>query len=228
VTLTRIQFAADSQLATFLHSGRNPPVIFHAQVHDAWYVSLREASLKQVIDQSLARAEGGKGGMLSPPTPSTQRPAGRPGGESMAPSVEVNSTLYVSPAAASKSRGALSAYLEWQSHRRALLNCPIWYALYRAGLVPSEMDEAAKRAVAMRYLGFVPVSPDGALFAYAAKRDEVVNSRHGSPARPVFHPGVEAASPLAQLLDQFRNLRVDVRFREDGLHTVLTLVRKER
>ncbi len=209
VTITRIQFAADSVLAQFLKSGRNPPVIFHAQVHDAWYVSLREASLKQVIDQSLARAEAKKAGRVSE-------------------SVEVNSTLYVSPAAASKSREALSAYLEWESHRRALINCPIWYALYRAGLVSSGMDKAAKKAVAMRYLGFVPVSPDGALFAYDPKRDEVVNRRHGSPARPVFHPGVEAASPLAQLLDQFRNLRVDVRFREDGLHTVLTLERNER
>jgi hypothetical protein len=102
----------------------------------------------------------------------------------------------------------------------------------------------------MRYLGYVPVSPDGALFDYDPKTDEVSNRRHGSPARPVYlspdlvnpqavvkwpAPSLagsrtesKAASPTGQLLDQFRTLRVDVHFREDGLHTVLTLEQNER
>jgi hypothetical protein len=208
VTITRIQFAPDSEAAKSLGMERNPPAIFHAHVDNAWYVSLREDSLKRVIDQALARAEAKKAGKEGQTT-------------------EINSTLYASPAAAVKSREALSYYLEWQSHRRAMLNCPIWYSLYRAGLVPANADESTKKTVAKRYLGFVPVSPEGALFAYDSKMDEVVNSRHGSPARPVLHPGIESSSPLSQLLDQFRNLRVDVRFREDGLNTVLTIERKE-
>jgi hypothetical protein len=207
IKITRIQLAPQSEVAKALRMEKNPPAIFHAYVDKAWYVSLREASLKQVIDRSLDRAEAKKAGKESE-------------------TVEINSALYLSPAAASKSREALSYYLEGQSRRRAMLNCPIWYSLHRAGLIPADADEAAKKSVARRYLGFVPVSPDGALFTYDPKTDDVVNSRHGSPARPVVHKSIESASPLSQLLDQFRNVRVDVRFREDGLHSIVTLERK--
>jgi hypothetical protein len=54
----------------------------------------------------------------------------------------------------------------------------------------------------------------------------VVNRRHGSPRQPRLHPGVDDASPLGQLLEQFRAVRADLRFREDGIHTTLTFERK--
>ncbi len=206
ITITRIQFGPESQLAKSLKMEK--PAIFHAQVNKAWYVSLREDSLKQIIDGAIQRDEARKAGKESE-------------------AVDINSALYLSPAAASKAHEALGYYLEWQSHRRSMLNCPIWYSLYHAGLVPSAADEPTKKAVAMRFLGFVPVSPDGSRFAYDSTRDEVVNRRHGSPARPTLHAGVEPASPLGQLLAQLRTIRVDLRFREDGFHTVLTIERDE-
>ncbi len=78
----------------------------------------------------------------------------------------------------------------------------------------------------MRYLGFVPVSPDGAAYVYDPRTDEIRNSRHGSLRQPRLHAALEDSSALGRLLDQFRTLRVDLRFREDGVNTVLTIERR--
>ena len=78
----------------------------------------------------------------------------------------------------------------------------------------------------MKYLGFIPVSPDGAPFRYQAGADEVVNERHGTLSNPRLHSTIDPASPLADLLEQFQSLRADLRFREDGVHTVVTFSRK--
>jgi hypothetical protein len=53
-----------------------------------------------------------------------------------------------------------------------------------------------------------------------------VNARHGSLRQPVLRAGLDAGSPLAQLLEEFRALRADLRFREDGIHTVVTVERR--
>jgi hypothetical protein len=53
----------------------------------------------------------------------------------------------------------------------------------------------------------------------------VVNERHGSFRKPTLHKTTAEGSPLNFLLDQLRSLRADLRFREDGIHTVLTLDR---
>ena len=37
---------------------RKPPDLYHARIDDWWYVSLREAPLKELIDHSVARREG--------------------------------------------------------------------------------------------------------------------------------------------------------------------------
>jgi hypothetical protein len=73
----------------------------------------------------------------------------------------------------------------------------------------------------------VPVSPDGAAYRHEAKTDEVVNVRHGSLRRPKSHTDLEKNAPLAQLLEQLRTVRADLRFRADGIHTVLTLQRQK-
>jgi hypothetical protein len=78
----------------------------------------------------------------------------------------------------------------------------------------------------MHFFGFVPVSPDGAAYIYDARLGEITNVRHGSLRQPVLAASIEDGSALGQLLSLFRTLRVDFRFREDGLHTTLTMERK--
>jgi hypothetical protein len=41
-----------------------------------------------------------------------------------------------------------------------------------------------------------------------------------------MHTGVEAGSPLAQLLEEFRSVPADLRFGDDGLHTTVTIERQ--
>lgn len=183
-------------------------VLYHAVVDDAWYISTREASLNRLIDHAVARREA-KGTAAKK--------------EDLIP---VNASLYIAPSAAQKAGAALRYYLEWECHRRALPNLPIWYALYRGGLVDERTPAKARDAAALRFLGFVPVSPDGAAYAYDARTGEVVNRRHGSWRQPQWHAGIEPASPLGRLLDQFPTMRADLRFQEDGVNTTVTLERK--
>ena len=42
---------------------------------------------------------------------------------------------------------------------------------------------------------------------------------------PDLHPAIGEASPLAKMLDRFASIRADLRFREDGIHTIVTLKR---
>ena len=188
---------------------KEAPVLYHARIDDAWYLSTSEASLRDLVDRS---AEHGEGGRLK--AAAKEKP------------VLMNGSVYLAPAAANQGRQALQYYLGWQSHRRALVNGPMLYSLFRSGLIREDDSAEAKRAVALRYLGFVPVSPDGASFAYEAKTDEVVNRRHGSLRQPIWHRDMDAGSPLARLLDQFQTLRADLRFKEDGVQTTVTIERK--
>ncbi len=142
--------------------------------------------------------------------------------------VEVNSSLYLSPAAAEKTRDLLQKYLEAQVREQALKNDPIWYALYHSGVVAADADAKAAQSTADRWLGFVPASPDGSTYSYARRTDEVVNSRHGSVRCPEIHKTLAEDAPLNRLLDQLRSIRADLRFREDGIHTVLTVDRQQK
>ncbi|HEV3081036.1 MAG TPA: hypothetical protein VGY66_14740 [Gemmataceae bacterium] len=204
IPITRVQFQPGNMIADELRLKRLPN-LYHAVIEGWWYVSLREAPLKELIDRAVAK---------------------RAGKEVTGTAVPINFSVYAGPKAASEARQALHYYLEWETHRRALVNCPAWFTLYRSGLISPQAPETAKQAAAMRFLTFVPVSPDGATYAYAPEADEVVNQRHGSLRKPRLQPGIEDASPLGRLLEQFRSLRADLRFREDGVHTTVTIERK--
>ncbi len=117
-------------------------------------------------------------------------------------------------------------YLETTSHQQAMANLSVWYAFYRGGAIDGNASPEVMAAAARRYLGYVPVSPEGSPYTHEAKTDEVVNRRHGSLRRPTRHRGVEDTAPLGLLLEQIRSVRADLRFREDGIHTTLTIERK--
>ena len=139
----------------------------------------------------------------------------------------MNASVLLAPRALDRARGAIHRYLEWETHRRAVGNGPLWYALYRSGVLPRAATASVQEEATLRLLGFVPVSPDGAPYFYDRLTGEVWNIRHGSRPWPHLYPDLAEKAPLRQLLDEFRTLRVDLSFREDGVHTVLTIERKK-
>jgi hypothetical protein len=175
--------------------------LYYAMLDDAYYVSPREDCLHELIDRSLAS---------------------RGKERSKAETVAVNSSVYVAPGAQPHARAALAQYLEWETHRRALANGPLWYALYRSGVLSADASEETRRRVADRFFGYVPISPDGSSYRYDARAQEVVNARHGSLQRPQLHDELADKSPLNKLLAGLHSVRADLRFREDGVATVLT------
>jgi hypothetical protein len=213
VVVTAVEFAPTSTLVQQLNQDLRPnesrvlPKLYHAFVDDGWYIATSEAPLKDLIDRWVTRRDSKEAELA---------------GEQ----VTVNGSFYLAPKAAIKAASAVRFYLEWESHRRAITNTSIWEALYRAGILPEKATQKDKNALAMKFLGFVPVSPDGAGYALDPETGEVVNTRHGNLRRPKLHAGIDKGSPLDQLLDQFRTLRVDFRFREDGVNSVLTMERK--
>jgi hypothetical protein len=184
--------------------GKEPflPAVYYAMIDGAFYLTPSEALLRDLIDRAQDKG-GDKAG-----------------------AVEVNSSLYLSPAAAQATRSLVEKYLEAQVRQQALANEPIWYALYHAGVVPADADVARAREAAERWLGFVPAGPDGAAYTYDRKADEVINQRHGTLRRPKENRTLAEDSPLARLLDSLKSVRADLRFREDGIHTVLTVDRQ--
>jgi hypothetical protein len=102
---------------------------------------------------------------------------------------------------------------------------PIWLVL-RRGEIVEDFVSTESRQTALRLFGFVPVSPDGSSYRYDARRAEVNNEGYGSLRQPKLHSTLPEGSPVAQWLDRLRTVRVDLRFREDGVHTILTLDQK--
>lgn len=179
------------------------PAIYYAMIDGAFYVTLNEEAMRGLIDQAVGRRDGKT-------------------------AVEVATSLYLAPKAAAQSRGLLARLLEHQTREQARTSLPIWYALYRSGIVAHNATAEQAQTAAYRYLGFVPVSPDGTAYRYDRAHDEVVSERHGSFRKPTAHRTMAEGSPLNFLLDQLRSVRADLRFREDGIHTVLTLERAKK
>ncbi|MFO0968729.1 MAG: hypothetical protein U0793_24495, partial [Gemmataceae bacterium] len=182
------------------------PPLFHALIDDAWYLSLSEKSLHDIVDRSILRKEGKI----------------RKGKEAAA----VNTVLYIAPAAMREFKAGARLYLEYEAHRTALGNSYLWLPLYRSGLVSAKSSAAERKDAAMRFLGYEPISPDLAPDFYDARTGEVVNKRHGSPRKPALADGVDPDSPLGKLLENFEMIRADMRFREDGLHAAVVIRRK--
>jgi hypothetical protein len=170
VSIVRIRPTPNSELLRSFGEtpkGKEPfsPAAYYMLLDGAWYISLQESCLKGLIDRSVAKREA-------------KEPKGK------AEVVEVNNSLYLAPGAAVKAKDFLRALLEWESHRQALANTPVIYALCRAGLVDEKTPSRTMQELAMKYLGFVPVSPEGAGYTYDPMRGEVVNQRHGSRRLP--------------------------------------------
>jgi len=208
-TITRLKYGPGSTLISQLNQNQfaqlriKKAVLYHAVIGEGCYVGLDKGALKDLIDRAEERAKN----------------------PMKAATVAVNSSLYLAPRAAEQAGPALRQYLEWETHKRSLPNNSLWYPLYRAQLVREGMPESAKRATALKFLGFIPVSPDDTPYRYDAGRDEIVNQRHGSLRQPLLHPNLAEDSPLVGLLAQFPSLRIDLRFREDGFHSVITVER---
>jgi hypothetical protein len=181
-----------------------PPALHVAVIDEALHVSAHEDFLKKRIDEAEARKKSGE-----------SKPAG--------PEREANAGLYIGPANA---REAASLLLEYEGHSLALLNNEVWNCFYQAGALAPEAAEGPRQETVRRFLGFVPVSPDGSAYRYDARLGEVVNGRHGSLRRPELHGRVAETSELGQLLAQIKALRAELRFLDNGLHTVLTIERR--
>ena len=207
--ITRAKFGRDSQLVQQVNrnvKGKlTKVVLYHAVIEDGWYAGFDKGALLDMIDRAEERKK---------------QKAGK--GET----VPVNASLHLSPRSAQQSLAAVQQYLEWETHKRALPNDALWYTLYRTGLIDGKTPEKDKRAAALQFLGFIPVSPDDAPYKFDAARDEMVNQRHGSLRQPRLHESIADNSPLTALLTQFPSLRIDLRYREDGFHSIITVERK--
>jgi hypothetical protein len=183
------------------------PAIYYALVDGGWYASLQEQPIKDMIDRAEARKK----------QPANVKAEAR----------QVNSAFYLSPAVGTATKDYVRGLIEKESHRRALLNNPVWYGFQRAGMLTGNESEAVRQAVLYRYLGYVPVSPDGAAYVYDPRADEMTNVRHGSARRPAQRPALDSNSRLGQLLEKTLDITADLRFREDGVHTSVTIRRKQ-
>ncbi len=185
----------------FLPDTEAPSVIYQALIGDGYYLSLQEESLQHLIDLEKDKKTGKKGEMEP-----------------------LNASFYLAPSAA-KAADAVRLYLEWETHKQALANNAEWLALHRAGVVPADATPAERDRLAFHFLGYTPVSPDGSAYRYDAAAGEMVNVRHGSYRREHLEADLDKASPLRELLRQFKSVRADLDFREHGVHATLTLDR---
>jgi hypothetical protein len=206
VALARQQDPGSPVLSMFslLPSKEAPAALYVAVIDGSAQVSANEALIKSLIDDADARKkDGGK------------KPADVPR--------ESSAALFISPA---NMRDAANLFLEYEGHCLALLNNQAWNCFHQCGLLASDASDAKRRKTALQYLGFIPVSADGTTYRHDARRAEVANARHGTHRRPELKDRVAEGSELAKLLDEIRSLRAELRFHEDGLHTVLTIERR--
>ncbi len=191
-------------LLALLPTQEAPPALHVAAFGQTILISANEDFLKKRIDQAEARKKAGEG-----KTPEPAR--------------EANAGLFISPANA---RGAAGLFLEHEGHGLALLNNPVWNCFYQAGLLAPDAADPVREQTVRHFLGFVPVSPDGSPYRHDARRGEVVSERHGSQRRPDLHDQLAGTSELGKFLDQVRSVRAELRFLENGLHTVVTVERR--
>ncbi len=199
--------AAESPFATVvsvLPIQEAPAALHLALIDEDLYLSASEDFVKKRIDEAEARKK------------SKEK-------QSAESANEANAGLYIGPANAKE---AASLFLEYEGHNLALLNNEVWNCFYQSGLLKPSLTDSARNQIVQRLLGFIPVSPDGSRYSYDARSREVVNRRHGSLRQPVLHGQLAEASELGVLLKQIQSLRAELRFLDNGLHTVLTIERR--
>jgi hypothetical protein len=125
-----------------------------------------------------------------------------------------------------RNRRHVSALIEWllerQVRKQAHSANALWQSLYDARVVTPKMSEAEQEQVALRLWGFVPAAPDGSRSVWDAETRQVRNLRHGTSDRPTSHKSLDPKSPLLKFLRRFESVNADLRFREDGIHTIIT------
>jgi hypothetical protein len=183
------------------------PSVYYALVDGGFYLSLREDCIRNVIDQVVAIRE---------------RKGKKPEAGEV---VQLNSGLFFSPAASKSTMEVVHLYLHLTAHQHTIVNTPILEPLYRSGLLDKNAPLEEQQRLASQFYGFVPVSPDGCLYRFDTRLQEVVNVAHGS-LRQSRMPEKPTELPLQKLLAEVQNLRLDLRFREDGVHTVVTMNRQ--
>ena len=201
------------------------PAVYYAVTGRGLFFTLNEKTLHGLIDEATSK---------------------KPAGEA----VPVAMSLHLSPGRSV--RPAIKGQIAQAIHEEALKAAPLWHALYSSGVVPAGATPAEAAEAAYRWLGFVPVSPDGSVFRWDAKAGEVVNERHGtrrldqplpdllSPLtgqttverrstirKPVVPKTMRKGSPPDLLFDSLESVRADLRFREDGIHATVTMKRKK-
>jgi hypothetical protein len=186
------------------------PSLYYVLVDGGFYISLQEDCIKRVIDQAIAKREN-KG---------KQPEAGQV--------VQLNSGLYLSPSAAQSAMQLVNLGLGFLTHEYTLENSSVYAPLYQAGLLAKDASAEEQRRLAFQYFGFIPVSPDGTAYQFDSVRQEVVNAVHGSLRQPKLPEKPVTDLPLQKMLAEVLNLRLDLRFREDGIHTVVTLNRQAK
>jgi hypothetical protein len=191
-------------ILSLLPTQEAPSALYIASINGAVQVTASEAFLKKQIDQAQAPKKGGD-----------KKPAEAPR--------EANAAFSLNPNSAQE---GTSLYLQYEGHSLALLNNQVWNCFHQTGLLAPDASEAVSRATARRFLGYVPVSADGSTYRHDARWGEVINTRHGSHRQPQLQARLAEGSELARFLDQIRGLRAELRFLENGLHTVLTIDRR--
>jgi hypothetical protein len=213
VSINHIKFKEDSNIVKEVNRNRDPgdpvcmPSLHHAKIDGFWYISFREEPIRGLIDEWRMRGD-------------------RLPKESDL--VTGNSAIQLVPSNAVKAERALKLYQEWESHCRSVANCSAWQTLFRTKVLPEGASKQEMNRAALHWFGYIPVSPDRRPYVYVAKFDEVENVWHGSPRNPQMRGGFDEHAPLAQLLDEFRKIRADLRFQEDGVNTVVTIERKKK
>ena len=104
-----------------------------------------------------------------------------------------------------------------------------WTVLAADGTEVGKVDEVtgdsnADIFAANRATGHIALS----VAASGGRTRRVRVHEDGSLRVPTRHRSVEESSPLGRLLEQIHSVRADLRFREDGIHTTLTIDRKPR
>jgi hypothetical protein len=196
------QNQALAPLAAALPDAEPPDVVYSAIIDDGYYLSLREDALRRLVDAANRRRKRGD-----------DEPERR------------NAAVLLDPTP-ERASATLGLWLEWETHRRALANNAAWEALLAAHVVRPNAPARERDDAAYRLLGFVPVSPDGSAYVYDGRTGEVSNRRHGSYRAWRLHTDLDERSPLRGLLGQLGAVRAALRFREDGVNTVLTLQRR--